>query len=290
MSKSTRSKNKQPWAPRLQQKRTRLIDKVWYVIQPFVMYLVIKTAAMLLLSLAAASISVTITNQANAVVNALASLIAAAFLVKDFLKEVTVTGEIDIDSSVIKQLMKWVQNGLKADKVKRKTMPLAVTALLGIASALTFNILSELIQLKSAKYDEVETIQYSVPIWLGLILYGLIAPCVEEMVFRGILYNRMKRYYRLWVCVAGSSALFAVFHGNLIQLLYAFGMGILLAVCYEWVDCFAAPLLFHMAANVFVFVISSATGLGTMLITPVYAGIFAIIMIGLIICIFCRRP
>ena len=176
----------------------------------------------------------------------------------DFLKEVNVIGEIDIDSSFFRQFCAWMKNGVKADK--DKAVPLALSASLGITSALAFNILAGIIQIQSPGYQKVEAIQYSVPIWLGLILYGLISPFVEEVVFRGLTYTRMRRFFGIPLSVIVTAVLFAGFHGNLAQFVYALCMGVLLALCYEWVKSFAAPLVFHMAANIVVFVVSSLMG------------------------------
>ncbi len=228
--------------------------------------MVIKTAALLLLSMLAVSLPFTAvsewislhSDQVNAVINAVASIIGVAFLLNDFLKEVEVTGEIDIDAGVIKQLLAWIRNGIKADR--DKAVLLAIAASLGITSSLAFNILAGMIQIQSPRYEKVEAIQYSVPIWLGLILYGIISPFVEEIVFRGLTYNRMRRFFGIPLSVIVTALLFAGFHGNLAQFLYALCMGVLLALCYEWVKSFAAPLVFHMAANIVVFVVSSLMG------------------------------
>ena len=248
---------KAPREPKVQQKRTHPLEKAWYILKPFILYMVIKTAALLLLSLLVISVPISSmaewvmvhSNQINAVLNALASIFAVAFLMNDFLKEVNVIGEIDIDSSFFRQFCAWMKNGVKADK--DKAVPLALSASLGITSALAFNILAGIIQIQSPGYQKVEAIQYSVPIWLGLILYGLISPFVEEVVFRGLTYTRMRRFFGIPLSVIVTAVLFAGFHGNL---------GVLLALCYEWVKSFAAPLVFHMAANIVVFVVSSLMG------------------------------
>ena len=72
----------------------------------------------------------------------------------DFLKEVNVIGEIDIDSSFFRQFCAWMKNGVKADK--DKAVPLALSASLGITSALAFNILAGIIQIQSPGYQKVE--------------------------------------------------------------------------------------------------------------------------------------
>jgi len=53
----------------------------------------------------------------------------------------------------------------------------------------------------------------------------------------------------VWVAVIISALMFGLYHGNLVQGIYAFIMGCLLALVYEWTGSFAAPVLFHMIAN-----------------------------------------
>lgn len=249
-------------------KRTSFSQKIWYILKPFLVYMVVKTAAMLSLamlipSLPVAGISRWVeyhANQLSAVVNAAASIIAVSFLLNDFLKEVAVSGEVDIDAGLVKQFWQFMKNGfLGYGKVKAAA--LACSALFGVLSAFILNYaieyLSKLLQAGSAKYEQVETIQYSVPLWLGLVLYGLVSPMAEEMVFRGVVYNRMKRFYDIPYCVILSAMLFGAFHANLPQFLYGTCMGILIALSYEKAQCFAAPVAFHMAANVAVFLCSA---------------------------------
>lgn len=271
--------------PKVQPKRTHPLDKAWYILKPFIFYMVIKTVALLLLSMLAISFPFTAvsewislhSNQVNAVINAVASIIGVVFLMNDFLKEVETIGEIDIDTGVIKQLLAWIRNGIKADR--DKTVVLAIAASLGITSSLAFNILAGMIQIQSPRYEKVEAIQYSVPIWLGLILYGIISPFVEEIVFRGLTYNRMRRFFGIPLSVIVTALLFAGFHGNLAQFLYALCMGVLLALCYEWVKSFAAPLVFHMAANIVVFVVSSLMGGSSALLYIPFLVFFALLSV-----------
>ena len=271
--------------PKVQPKRTHPLDKAWYILKPFIFYMVIKTVALLLLSMLAISFPFAVvsewislhSNQVNAVINAVASIIGVVFLMNDFLKEVETTGEIDIDTGVIKQLLAWIRNGIKADR--DKTVVLAIAASLGITSSLAFNILAGMIQIQSPRYEKVEAIQYSVPIWLGLILYGIISPFVEEIVFRGLTYNRMRRFFGIPLSVIVTALLFAGFHGNLAQFLYALCMGVLLALCYEWVKSFAAPLVFHMAANIVVFVVSSLMGGSSALLYIPFLVFFALLSV-----------
>ncbi|MCD7819791.1 MAG: CPBP family intramembrane metalloprotease [Lachnospiraceae bacterium] len=78
---------------------------------------------------------------------------------------------------------------------------------------------------------------------------GLLVPIAEELTFRGLVYTRMKERLSTGQSVFFSSLLFAFIHGNPIQIIYAFPMAVLLALLYQWNEGLAAPILFHMGAN-----------------------------------------
>lgn len=251
---------------KIQHKREKPLEKAWYIVKPFLLYTVVKTLAifglaLLLPSIPIAGMDVWVENHSqlmSTTINGVAALIGVAVVLKDFVKEMSTVGEIDIDNGVIKQLITYIKNGIH--NCRNKVLSLAAVVSLGISAALALNIFVELLSVQSEKYENVEAIQYSVPLWLGLILYGLVSPIAEEIIFRGITYNRMKRFFGVVPCVIVTSLLFGGFHANLPQFLYGTCMGVLMALVYEWVKTFAAPLLLHMAANIIVFALSFAVG------------------------------
>lgn len=65
---------------------------------------------------------------------------------------------------------------------------------------------------------------------LSLFLYGsLAAPVVEELIFRGLLLRLLEPWGKRFAIVA-SAVLFGLFHGNLVQIPYAFVVGLVLGV------------------------------------------------------------
>lgn len=247
---------------KIQHKRERALEKAWYIVKPFLVYTVVKTIAIFGLALLLPSIPIEgfdvwvekHSQLLSTTINGIAALIGVMVVLREFIKEMSTVGEMDIDSSVLKQLFTCVKNGIKNGK--NKAFSLAAVVSLGISAALALNIFIELLSVSSEKYENVEAIQYSVPLWLGLLLYGLVSPITEEIIFRGITYNRMKRFFNVLPCVLVTSLLFGGFHANLPQFLYGTCMGVLMTLVYEWTKTFAAPLLLHMSANVFVFVLS----------------------------------
>lgn len=277
---------------KIQHKREKPIEKAWYIVKPFILYTIVKTLAifglaLLLPSIPISGMDVWVENHSqllSTTINGIAAVIAAAVVIRDFLKEVAISGEIDIDSGVIKQLIAWIKNGIKHNK--DKAFQLAAVISLGITSALALNIFIELISVQSEKYDNVEAMQYSVPLWLGLILYGLISPITEEIIFRGITYNRMKRFFGVIPCVIVTSLLFGGFHANLPQFLYGTCMGVLMALVYEWVKAFAAPLLLHMSANIFIFVMSFVE---IDIVSWIPGCVFTVLSVVLIVFLYCKK-
>ncbi|MBE6017158.1 MAG: CPBP family intramembrane metalloprotease [Lachnospiraceae bacterium] len=82
----------------------------------------------------------------------------------------------------------------------------------------------------------------------------ILAPIAEELTFRGLIFRRMEAYTSFWPAALVSSALFALYHMNLLQGIYAFIYGIVLCLIYRKFRNILAPLIMHAAANAFTLV------------------------------------
>lgn len=116
----------------------------------------------------------------------------------------------------------------------------------------------------SQSYERVSQMQYGVSFVIGLLLYGVISPLAEEAVFRGLIYNRMKRCFSYRIALILSSVLFGFYHGNMVQAAYGILLGLLIAYVYEIYKSFAAPVLFHAVANVSVYAMTYQNDLKAM--------------------------
>lgn len=80
---------------------------------------------------------------------------------------------------------------------------------------------------------------------------GVIVPIMEEVLFRGLVYKRLKEYTgNDWTAMLAAAALFAVYHGNLPQMLFAFPMALILTAVYRKWDTLRASIIFHAAVNI----------------------------------------
>lgn len=85
---------------------------------------------------------------------------------------------------------------------------------------------------------------------IQLLTAGIVAPIVEELIFRGLVYRRTKKMTGTIAAAILSAALFGVFHGNWIQAPYAFIIGIVAVFVYEKFKSIVAPIMLHMSANI----------------------------------------
>lgn len=89
----------------------------------------------------------------------------------------------------------------------------------------------------------------------GNIIYrlaaiGILAPIAEEIIYRGLVYNRAEKEFGSITAIIVSSAAFGIFHFNLVQGIYAFLMGIAFAWFYEKSGSLTVSICMHMAINI----------------------------------------
>ena len=132
------------------------------------------------------------------------------------------------------------------------------TVILAASSSLGINVLLAITGFvqTSAVYQEIAKQQYRIVFGIGAVLFGLISPAAEEIVFRGLVFNRIRRYYPTAAAVIASGMLFGIYHGNLVQGVYGSCMGILLAYVYARVHSLLIPCLFHATANFVVYALA----------------------------------
>lgn len=81
------------------------------------------------------------------------------------------------------------------------------------------------------------------------VVLGILVPFTEEVIYRGLIYNRIRRYMNVNKAIVISALLFGVFHLNLMQGIYAFLIGIIMGYLYYRYDNIFAPIALHMAVN-----------------------------------------
>lgn len=131
---------------------------------------------------------------------------------------------------------------------------LAVFAALAFAASILLNwlILSSPLPELFPSYEQAAAESFAGQPWpLLIITVVVIGPIAEELIFRGLIYDRLRHYVKVPLAVIISAALFGLYHGNVIQFIYTFVMGALLAMYYEKSGGLLACIIAHMAMNAF---------------------------------------
>lgn len=229
----------------------------WEVLLPFIIYYVVHDASLFILIFLCDKIMADSGNgsggymQANAqmmtiFISATAMIIGVLPLLPMLKRELAFHGDI---------LYSKVYTKEKSKKTGIKITHVFLTIILALSASVGANILMTLtgfLQVSTA-FQEVAGRQYQAVFGVGVIFYGLFSPIIEEIVFRGLVFNRLRDYYPASVAVLLSGILFGAYHGNLVQGVYGGCMGILIAYLYLRMDSFMIPCLFHAVANLAVY-------------------------------------
>ena len=85
-------------------------------------------------------------------------------------------------------------------------------------------------------------------IWvcLSVVVFG---PIAEELLFRGIIHNSIKKVCNPYVAIVLSGLMFGIWHGEFVQTVYTTFFGIALAVVYEYSGSLWVPIGMHILNN-----------------------------------------
>ena len=104
----------------------------------------------------------------------------------------------------------------------------------------------EILDEHSAAYDVFEI---NDSIFLQIISSGLVTGIAEELVFRGVITNHLRRYMHPAIAVTISALIFGMLHPSTLAMVYATVIGIILGALYIKYDSVVPSILCHIAFN-----------------------------------------
>ena len=101
--------------------------------------------------------------------------------------------------------------------------------------------------------DTVNSTKLDSPVWLVVLTVLVLAPLGEESLMRGIAFPALRRHWSPLASAFVTAMVFALLHGNLVQIALTVPLGILLAFVYEasqrlW-PVVVMHVLFNMASS-----------------------------------------
>lgn len=159
---------------------------------------------------------------------------------------------------VIRSLLHSNPNAIRREKVSSGEMIAAALVIIGASGATTLlmtgiqelgkvvpfvdKIMNDYIQLS-------ESFVGSGNIAMVIITTCIIVPIAEDLVFRGIIQGELRRVMPGWTAVIIQAVIFALVHGNPIQITYVLLPAIILGAVYEWTKSIYMPIGLHMLFN-----------------------------------------
>ena len=138
-----------------------------------------------------------------------------------------------------------------ANKMSWRTLGLSILFLFGaqfLFSSLFLGLNEILKVLGLSIASEIKSAQGVNQVPIQLIYTLILAPVAEELIFRGVIFQVLRKYGRVFAIVA-SALLFGIYHGNLPQGIFAFVIGILFAyITAEYSICWS--MLIHIFNNI----------------------------------------
>lgn len=138
--------------------------------------------------------------------------------------------------------------GKKEHPVRRVSF-LLVSALCGVCLSFLYGWTTDLIRLTERFSNQTQEKLLAASPLVLVIALGFLSPLAEELLFRRLIFGNLRRVFSKAPAMLITAGLFALCHGNVIQMLYAFPMGIFLQVLYLKDEKIGLPLACHMGSN-----------------------------------------
>lgn len=133
----------------------------------------------------------------------------------------------------------------RVKKEKITTLDFLFLTILGVSFSLLYNsILGNLNSILKVTNSFDGTINL-VPTIISTVVLG---PILEEYLFRGIVYHRLKKYYPVMKSLLLTGIVFAFSHTDIFGILYAFIFNFMLIFIYEKYDL-KGSIIVHISAN-----------------------------------------
>ncbi len=165
------------------------------------------------------------------------------------------------------------------------------TAVCALGTAYLFNLFTLVLMLAvelltgRSTGNLLEGLTDATPTWLYLVIAGVIAPVMEELIFRRLLLDRLRPFGdRCAILVSGAA--FGLFHMNLYQFFYAAALGMLFAGVVVKTGRLRHAIALHATVNLTSLVLSELAVLEDWV--SMAQGVLILVLIGLTVYFLCR--
>lgn len=152
----------------------------------------------------------------------------------------------------------------------RLSMDVLATILGTIAIYLGATTIALLVKNALNAPSPIQNVTDEAPLAAIALLSILVVPIGEEALMRGFVYPVMRQRFSAPVTIALSACLFALLHGNIVQIILTLPLGIACGYMYEQTHSLMQCIGIHMLFNAFTFITHTPT-LSTLRVVEVLA-------------------
>ena len=124
--------------------------------------------------------------------------------------------------------------------------PLLFSTLLVFTSMFALNIFVQWFNLNDNLADQFNGLVHNV---VGAFTVSVLAPLLEEAMFRGAMQGYMMRRFNPWVGIVVAALVFGVFHMNPVQIMYATLLGVVFGWIYYRTRSLMSVIVGHVLNN-----------------------------------------
>lgn len=197
-------------------------------------------------------------------VNEMAQLTATGEEINDLLLTEQLSAQIMDDAmamtfgaGIVTLLIYWIRFAVRKKKFLKEVelKPILTKGILPIVVfAIGFNVILSVVisnipwpqEWIDAYMKNSASLDGSLMSWISAVI---MAPVLEEILFRGLIYTRLKKGMPAIVAAVLSSLVFGLMHGTIIWVMYAFVLGMIMTWLFERYQSLAANITFHLAFN-----------------------------------------
>lgn len=121
--------------------------------------------------------------------------------------------------------------------------------------------------------------------WVLLFAVNVVAPIGEEFLFRGLIQGYGLRNFAPVLAIGLQALIFGLYHGNIIQGVYAFFMGAILGLVAHKTGTILTSIVLHISVNASLLLVPEMLyeGTGRTVATTVVAGMIFAVMLLLVV-------
>lgn len=180
------------------------------------------------------------------------------------------------------------QNMIKMIKLDNKIsllhIGICIISAMGLNMAINGLISMSQITNLFPEYEEVISGIINHDFYLTLLCVGILIPISEEILYRGILLNKLRNGFTISIAIIIQGILFGISHMNFIQGIYAFIIGAFFGYIVIWTGSLLSSIIMHIVVNSMSVIISNTNQLNMG-----YNNMLILTLVGIIISIISMR-